>query len=296
VLPAFFQRRRALAVLNTAAVGLALASMAGGVLCPALTALGTTYGRRAVLQILHWQPSVLALFVPPPTLIAGTLWAWLLRSPKTVGQRSLRRGWAASVPLAMLAGSLAAVLASTSLVPLEGSFHAGAALAGAIASIPVLAATLLCLGVPLAWAQRLASKGLAAGERGERIVGLTCVVLSLVGLVASLRLHAPIDWRVTLSLGPASTRALAVLGALAGGASVGLALSREARRRRFVREAEAGKIAGYRVDGEREGKVLVRVVSQGAGYRVADDEEEVFELDSDGEATRPKRAMVAQGL
>jgi hypothetical protein len=34
--------------------------------------------------------------------------------------------------------------------------------------------------------------------------------------------------------------------------------------------------------------VLVRIVSEGKGYRVADFEEEVFELDAEGEAMRPK--------
>ena len=33
----------------------------------------------------------------------------------------------------------------------------------------------------------------------------------------------------------------------------------------------------------------MRVVSQGEGYRVADFEEELFELDAQGEATRPRQ-------
>jgi hypothetical protein len=43
-----------------------------------------------------------------------------------------------------------------------------------------------------------------------------------------------------------------------------------------------------RVDATEEGKVLVRIVAQGKGYRVADFEEDVFELDEHGEAVRPK--------
>jgi len=55
-----------------------------------------------------------------------------------------------------------------------------------------------------------------------------------------------------------------------------------------VADAEAGKISGYRIEPTEDGKVLVRVVWQGEGYRVRDFEEEVFELGAEGEATRPK--------
>jgi hypothetical protein len=90
-------------------------------------------------------------------------------------------------------------------------------------------------------------------------------------------------------------RALALFGALLGGSAAALALAREARRRRFVADAEAGKVAGYRVDPTDEGKVLIRVIAQGKGYRVADFEEDIFELDAEGEATKPKQLEIAPG-
>src|SRR5262249_2877163 len=142
---------------------------------------------------------------------------------------------------------------------------------GAIFWVPALIATLLCFGVPIAWAQRLAKKGLAGEERGEWIVGLVCAVIGVVAALISLRMRA--DDAFASVAGVGMPRAFAPLGGLAGAAATGLALAREARRRRFVAEAEAGKIAGYRVDPTEEGKVLVRVVSQGKGYRVADFEE-----------------------
>ena len=37
--------------------------------------------------------------------------------------------------------------------------------------------------------------------------------------------------------------------------------------------------------------MLVRIVAQGKGYRVADFEEEVFDLDAEGEAKRPRQAQ-----
>ena len=53
--------------------------------------------------------------------------------------------------------------------------------------------------------------------------------------------------------------------------------------------AVGSHVKGYRVDTTDEGKVLVRIAAQGKGYRVADfEEEEVFELDAQGEALRPK--------
>ncbi len=90
------------------------------------------------------------------------------------------------------------------------------------------------------------------------------------------------------ALAPSLFALLGLLGLLAGASSTGLALAREARRRTFVADAEAGKVPGYRIEPTAEGKVLVRIVAQGKGYRVADFEEEVFELDAEGEAMRPK--------
>ena len=157
---------------------------------------------------------------------------------------------------------------------------------GAIIWIPALLATLLCFGVPIARAQRLAKKGLAGAEHGEWIVGFVCLTMSMVGLLLSLTMDQ--------SLSPVSepqiwaARLFGLLGALAGASSTTLAWLRGARRRAFVAAAEAGNVHGYRVDTTEEGKVLVRVAAQGQGYRVADFEEDVFELDAQGEAVRPK--------
>jgi hypothetical protein len=157
---------------------------------------------------------------------------------------------------------------------------------GAIVWIPALLVTLALFGLPIASAQRLAKKGLAGEERGELIVGLVCAVISLVGLVISFDgAHFP-------GLGPLleAPRLFSLLGLVAGLATTIIAQARAARRRAFVTRAEAGNAPGYRIDTTDEGKVLVRIVAQGKGYRVADFEEEVFELDAEGEATRPKHA------
>jgi hypothetical protein len=278
VIPASFQTRRVLRVLNIPAVALSLAAVVAAVFARAFSA------------------GQLALITGIPTLLVGALWARVLRSPKTVGNTSFRWGWAASMPLAMLNAGLAGGLlfAFDRSSPSPAEFFVGALMGasiGAIFWVPALFATLLCFGVPIAWAQRLAKKGLAGEERGEWIVGLVCAVMSVVAMLVSLGIR---DMDTVSSLaGVWMTRAFALLGGLAGATATGLSLARESRRRRFVADAEAGKVAGYRVDPTDEGKVLVRVVSQGKGYRVADFEEEVFELDAQGEAMRPKEMREA---
>jgi hypothetical protein len=280
VLPASFQSRRALEILNVPAVGFALA---------AATA--------AVAGVLAPHSGAPAVASAAPTLLLGTLWALLLRWPKTVGKSSFRWGWVASLPLAALNSALAAglLLACDHPTPHLDNFVFGAFLGttvGAVIWIPALILTLLCFGVPIAWSQKLAKKGLAGQERGEWIVGLACTLMSIAA-VAVTHMHAQADhWAERGGLGYLMTNVLAALGVLTGGSAAALAIAREARRRRFVADAEAGKIAGYRVDATDEGKVLVRVVSQGTGYRVADFEEEIFELDAEGEATKPKHLAI----
>jgi hypothetical protein len=157
---------------------------------------------------------------------------------------------------------------------------------GAIIWIPSLLATLLCFGIPIAQAQRLAKQGLAGAEHGEWIVGFACMTMSLVGSLLTLTMDQPP--RPVDEIQIWTARLFGLLGALAGASSTTLAWLRGARRRAFVAAAEAGNVRGYRVDTTEEGKVLVRVAAQGQGYRVADFEEEVFELDAQGEAVRPK--------
>jgi hypothetical protein len=207
-----------------------------------------------------------------------------------VGNSSFRWGWAASAPLAIVNASIASGLLFVfdGGHPNAGRFLLGAILgatAGAIVWIPALVVTLVCFGIPIASAQRLAKRGLAGEERGEWMVGMACVAMSLLGLLLSFVARVP-PWDHEPGLW--ISRAFAMLGIFGGGAATLLARAREARRRRFVADAEAGKTPGYRVDATDEGKVLVRIVSQGEGYRVADFEEELFELDAEGAATRPK--------
>lgn len=276
MIPAAFRSQRALVVLNVAAVGLALAAATAAVFAVVFSSVaGAT-----------------ALVTGLPTWIIGTGWALLLRWPKTVGKSSFRWGWVASMPLAMLNASIAAALLFATR-PNVGAMHPTELLIGALLGatigamfwVPALIATLVCFGLPIAHAQRLAKKGLAGEERGEWIVGLVCTVMSVAALAVSFAVDTP---RGADLAGLSVLRAFAALGALTGGAAAVLARARAARRRAFVAEAEAGRAPGYRVDDTSEGKVLVRVVSQGEGYRVADFEEELFELDAQGEATRPR--------
>jgi hypothetical protein len=276
VVPASFQNLRALRVINIAAVGFALACVVAALLGP-------------MLDDMKGHLSAASTPCGFPTLVCGMLWAWLVRRPATLGKTSFRRGWVASIPLAALDAGLTAALC----IHYSDSFDAGrflfvfvfAAALGVVVWAPALVATLLCFGVPIARAQKLARQGLAGEERGERIVGLTCAAISAVGL--ALTLTPPPTW----SHGGANlwiARALGILGFLAGTTSTILASARASRRRAFVAEAEAGNVPGYRIEATADGKVLVRIVAQGKGYRVADFEEEVFELDAAGEATRPR--------
>lgn len=274
VIPAPFQSRRALAALSVGAVGVSMA---------AITAAG--FG-------LLFRTSVIALAAGGSTLVVGTFWAALLRRPETMGKSRLRWGWVASVPLAMLNAAITSAFLVGSNHPSVGSLLGGAiagATFGAVFWIPALMFVLACFGLPIARAQWLARKGLAGEERGDAIVGLACVATSVLAmLLAREGRHDALAGQIGLWV----TRAFGLLGSIAGASSVALARSREARRRAFVAAAEAGEVPGFRVDPTAEGKVLVRIVDQGEGYRVADYEQAIFELDPEGEATRAKRLGV----
>jgi hypothetical protein len=289
VIPTSFQTPRALRIINIAAVGLALA----GVVAPVLRYFFSSAGPGA-----HFNDvSHIGLVGGLPTLICGMLWAWLLGLSSTVstGTRKIRTGWAASIPLAMLNSGLTAALMMSSTKGFYPGRFLVIGLFGATFGVvlwgPALLITLACFGPPIAWAQRLAKKGLTGEERGEVIIGLTCVAISVVGqMAARLDPYLVIDSSVDAWI----IRGFSLLGLLAGAASAILALAREARRRAFVADTRAGKIPGYRIEATDEGKVLVRVVAQGEGYRVADFEEEVFELDEAGQATRPRHVDAAK--
>lgn len=271
-LPDVFRKRRALGRLNVVGVGLSLASV-----------VGALYG-------FSW---VFAL----PTLFVGMAWAALLRWPKTFRNERLRVGWVASVPFGVLNAALVgAMICVGDAAPASGWMEHvwtawfGALLGvtlGAIVWIPAVLATLLLFGVPIAWSQRLARRGLAGEERGERIVA---VVYALLGLLAPVRLverhlagTSPLPYDGWSGLAIASAGALAVaLGLFA----VVVATARGRLRRTFVAGVERGDHPGYRIEEKEEGKILVRVESQGHAYRVVDFEEVLVELDEDGSARR----------
>jgi hypothetical protein len=258
-----FASARALAWLNVAAVGLALASCTSAVL-------------HIVLTSMHAGP-----FTGLPTLFFGALWAWLLRLPKTFGPNSVRVGWLASVPLAVANSGVSCAIMFLSepgggeiLAKLFGGFALGA-IVGAFIWIPALVLTLLCFGLPIARAQRLAAQGLAGAERGEVTVGASCLVLSMLGILFSLA-----------TLGTPFAITTGLVGGIAGGTAWWLAARRERERTQFVARVERGEVADFRVEQVPEGKALVRLVPQrGVAYRVADFRAEVCMLDEEGRAT-----------
>lgn len=285
VIPKPFQSLGALRNLNVAAVALSLAAVTAAI-----------FGLFAGVGQFGLSTFVTGM----PTLLVGALWAAALRWRRTIGRSPVRWGWLLSVPLAMTNAGLALGILlgwREGLSSAVMGFALGCTF-GAIAWVPAMLATLLAFGVPIAWSQSLARKGLAGEERGEWLVGLTCVVLSVVGLLVAVvgsRVQPTPSFELadvypSLALlepvGRWLLYAMAGLGAAAGGASTVLARRREAERRRFVAQAEEGQVPGYRVDASPEGKVLVRVTTHGEGYRVSDFCEEVFALDDEGQATK----------
>jgi hypothetical protein len=284
-IPESFRSKSTLQTLSQLSVGTSLA---------AATALSLS-------QLLHGMGGargLLGLIVAVPTLLVGMLWVRVLRWPKTVGQTGLRLGWLLSPVLAALNAGLACAMMlaverpsgslTDLLLRLFGGFVLGMTF-GAIVWVPALMATLVAFGAPLAWAQGLAKKGLAGQERGDGIIGVVC------GLIALATLAAP----ALLNVGPGLADALPLIRALGltatglSAATVFSAWSRAEERERFVAAVERGEVEQFRVDATDEGKVLVRVVTQGQGYRVADYEEEIAALDKDGAVTRGVRVEPA---
>lgn len=261
-----FRTRRALESLTVAAIGTSLAAVTG-------LAFSLWFGANDRGTTLISMLSTLAF---------GSLWAWLLRSPKTLGTTGIRVAWLYSVPLAALNAAFAAgmLLATSERGSFIGKFLIGfvAGLSfGAIIWVPALVATLLLFGAPIAWGQRLARQGLAGQERGDGFVGGVCAVLGLGATAGALA------WPARVHGLSEAIAAVGVLGALLGGAVVLAAVNRALQRRRFVSDVEAGRVEGFRVDAAPEGRVLVRIVRQGDAYRVADFVEEVAALGRDGD-------------
>jgi lysylphosphatidylglycerol synthetase-like protein (DUF2156 family) len=275
-IPSAFRSLRLLRALNVAAMGLSLAAATGGVF---------SYG---------FEAFAFGVIAGLPTLLYGLAWAVILRIRATVGKSKLRWGWLASVPLAICNGALAGGLlmatepgSDNALTKMFFGAIAGATF-GAIFWVPGLLATLAFFGLPVARAQAHAEKGLAGEERGERIVGITSAVLAALGLATTFATTAG-KFPPSPALEPLGLTvlyALSILGLVTGSVAAGLAYYRESRRKEFVSDVAAGKIRGFRLDEAAEGKVLVRVSTQGEGYRVADVEEELLALDEAGEALR----------
>lgn len=264
-------------MLNVVAVGSSLAAATGSVLS----------------VIMHGDPSF-AVASAASTLVFGLGWATLLRDRRKISGTPMRWGWLASIPLAMgNAATACAILASSSGGPMMENLVKGALLGatlGAIIWIPALLATLVAFGLPIAWAQKRAEQGLSGEERGELVIGGASAAIAMLSLglvLAALVTQAPmLDQPGPDTTAPLAIGVLAVIGLLTGGVASAFALRRERVRRTFVREVEAGTVAGYRVDESAQGKVLVRVTSMGSGYRVANFEEALFDLDETGEARR----------
>lgn len=276
VLPDAFGSQKTLARLNVAAVAFALAACTGA-----------TFG-----AVFQFPGGLVAL----PTFFCGLLWAAVLRIPHTLGRSGLRWGWLASLPLAALNGGLACgvlFVAEPNAEPASGLV--GIVLGATVGVLfwgPALTVTLLCFGVPIAWAQRLAARGLAGTERGERIVGAVCAVLGALACVVAhegmgVTAHGIDHSDTQLSSGAGVTQLAGATAFVLGTIAVALATLRERRRATFVAQVEAGAVPRFRIDHAVEGKILVRIESQGRGaYRVADYEREVCLLDDEGAATR----------
>lgn len=270
MLPAAFRARKLLATISILAVGLALGASVAAV-------LGRVFSSAAVG----------ALCGASSTLI-GAGWAALLRSKRRVTRWKIRLGWVVSPLFAIGNSALAAgLLISSDKGPSGFVFGAFAgATFGVFIWLPALIVTLVCFGFPIAAAQREAAKGLAGEERGDLWIGAICAVIALLALAVNLDVGAPKGTH------HASSLALSIAAIALGGATALVARGRQARRRDFVARVEAGSVEGFRVDPTPEGKVLLRVSSLAEGYRVADYEQALFELDAAGEAKRPKRAAL----
>jgi len=266
-----FRARKGLEALTVGAVGLSMAAATG-----------------AVFRLLmsHGSASDFVWYTTLPTVLLGTLWAVLLRWRRPVGTSSLRMGWLLSVPLAALNGALAAGLL------LLGDHSGGSAVSrfflgmlmggtfGALFWIPGLVLTLVLFGVPIARAQRMAAQGLVGQERGDGVVGASSALVAFMALLSTA--YAAQRGGATV------VAAFATVAMVFGVASMAVAAWRARQRRAFVASVEAGEVEHFRIEPSDEGKVLVRIVSQGQGYRVADFAEEVAALDGAGEVTRSR--------
>jgi hypothetical protein len=315
---ALFRSLDTLRRLNVVGVGLALATLVGA-------SSGAIFTREAFSNPAAFSTAV-------PTLVVGTAWALLLRREQNTLGSKIWAWWRLSVLLAILNTSLCSGLLSAygkGLAKVLGVFLISIPLAatiGVVYWLPALSVVLVLFGLPIAWAQRQARRGLVGEERGELIVSLTVTVISLLGLalashrtvsgeenwltkanmtsveenwikhvpimgdVAGLEAVAPLPvaWRLPDSGPTALLVALGVLGVAAGALATAMAWRRDRARQRFVAQVQEGRVAGYRVDETEAGRVLVRV--QGLQeYRAIEEEEALFALD-EASTTAPGNA------
>jgi hypothetical protein len=278
-LPDAFRARRLLERLNVAGVGLSLSGATTALLVSMTGAMGSS-----------------ALFVAAPTLAIGILWAALLRDPRKVSLgawtangrvREARLGWLLCVPLAMLnAGVAAGGLVMSDSGWSIGSFALGMLLGttfGAMIWIPALMLTILCFGLPIERARRLAEQGLAGKDRGELWVGGASLLVTLLSLLVTASMLTEerafrlgvVDLVLLLTVQIASA-------AVSGLATI-TAWRRERARKVFVTRVERGEVPQFRIEPTPQGKVLLRVPEGAASYRVSSFEEEVAALDAEGE-------------
>ncbi len=260
--PPFLRTLRALGRLNVAAVGLSLGAFFSVALAPE------------------------GVFAGASTLLVGCVWAVLMRSRKTMGRSNTPIGWVLSIPLAAANAALACAAMAWHGEPHFTSVLSSALLGasfGAFVWIPALFLTLVAFGLPLRRARRLASQGLAGEERGEFIVGTTCTLVALCALTLTWALRGVFQFAIPACI---LARVLGVLGATTGFFAASLAHVRGLRRSDFVRRVAAGEVEGFRIQPTSYGQALVRLASQGEGYRVADFEEPLAELDARREVTR----------
>lgn len=245
------------------------------------SAMGAAAGVGAAIVFRDFAKSGLATL--SATFVLGLLWAALLRLRATAGRSNVRVGWALAVPLA----AVNSVVAEMIFAVLDQEHPAlwRAAMQGlfgnAVYWVPALAAVLLLFGVPIAWSQRLASKGLAGQERGEGLIGAVCAFIAASAM-------ALIPTSAERTLGATMMFSMAIVGLALGLGTSALAMVKNAMRRRFVAKVEAGEVPRFRVDATPEGKVLVRVTSHGESYRVGDFEEEIAKIDEEGDVVHTR--------
>jgi hypothetical protein len=268
-LPMSWRPSRLVAVANVLAVALAMAAAAAS----GVGIVFRDFNRSAIATL-------------SATMILGAVWAALLRVRATVGNNGVRVGWILSLPLA----ALNAVAAEVVFALIERGSGGTASLwtaarvglvNDAVYWLPALVIVLVLFGLPLAWSQRQASKGLSGREGGEGFVGATTALIAAVSM-------ALVPRGAEVTAGGAAIFATASAAIVLGALTSLWSLATRVRRRRFVAQVEAGEVPRFRVDPTPEGKVLVRVNSQGEGYRVGDLDEVVEALDADGEAIRGK--------